>query len=133
MKNNYIVDKLYEDNASLVVQYADGKCEEYFSQRIIDIVNILKENKDALRGAEVADKVIGKVAASIFVMAGVRAIYADTLSKIALPILEENGIEYSYNNLVEYIQNSDKTGMCPMENRFKDENNLKNIYEYFVK
>ncbi len=133
MKNNYIVDKLYEDNASLVVQYADGKCEEYFSQRIIDIVNILKENKDALRGAEVADKVIGKVAASIFVMAGVMTIYADTLSKIALPILEENGIEYSYNNLVEYIQNSDKTGMCPMENRFKDENNLKNIYEYFVK
>ncbi len=133
MKNNYIVDKLYEDNASLVVQYADGKCEEYFSQRIIDIVNILKGNKDALRGAEVADKVIGKVAASIFVMAGVRAIYADTLSKIALPILEENGIEYSYNNLVEYIQNSDKTGMCPMENRFKNENNLKNIYEYFVK
>lgn len=133
MKNNYIVDKLYEDNASLVVQYADGKCEEYFSQRIIDIVNILKENKDALRGAEVADKVIGKVAASILVMAGVRTIYADTLSKIALPILEENGIEYSYNNLVEYIQNSDKTGMCPMENRFKDENNLKNIYEYFVK
>lgn len=133
MKNNYIVDKLYEDNASLVVQYADGKCEEYFNQRIIDIVNILKENKDALRGAEVADKVIGKVAASIFVMAGVMTIYADTLSKIALPILEENGIEYSYNNLVEYIQNSDKTGMCPMENRFKDENNLKNIYEYFVK
>ena len=133
MKNNYIVDKLYEDNASLVVQYADGKCEEYFSQIIIDIVNILKENKDALRGAEVADKVIGKVAASIFVMAGVMTIYADTLSKIALPILEENGIEYSYNNLVEYIQNSDKTGMCPMENRFKDENNLKNIYEYFVK
>ena len=133
MKNNYIVDKLYEDNASLVVQYADGKCEEYFSQRIIDIVNILKENKDALRGAEVADKVIGKVAASIFVMAGVMTIYADTLSKIALPILEENGIEYSYNNLVEYIQNSDKTGMCPMENRFKDENNLKNIYEYVVK
>lgn len=133
MKNNYIVDKLYEDNASLVVQYADGKCEEYFSQRIIDIVNILKENKDALKGAEVADKVIGKVAASIFVVAGVRTIYADTLSKIALPILEENGIEYSYNNLVEYIQNSDKTGKCPMENRFKDENNLKNIYEYFVK
>lgn len=133
MKNNYIVDKLYEDNASLVVQYADGKCEEYFNQRIIDIVNILKENKDALKGAEVADKVIGKVAASIFVMAGVMTIYADTLSKIALPILEENGIEYSYNNLVKYIQNSDKTGMCPMENRFKDENNLKNIYEYFVK
>ena len=55
------------------------------------------------------------------------------LSKFAIPVLEENNINYEYKNMVDFIQNNDKTGMCPMENKFKDENDLMNIYNYFVK
>ena len=48
-------------------------------------------------------------------------------------ILEENNIKYEYNKKVEYIQNNDKTGMCPMENKFKEETDLMTIYDFFVK
>lgn len=130
MTNLEIVkEKLYRTNASLVVLYANGECKEYYQNRINDIKKILQENKFALQGATIADKVIGKVASSILIVAGVKEIYADVMSKYAIPILKENGIKYEYKNLVNYIQNNDKTGMCPMENKYKDETNINKIYE----
>ncbi len=134
MTNIEIVkEKLYSTGASLVVLYKNGECKEYYNRRVEDIVAILKNNKDSLNGATIADKVIGKVAGSILTVANVASIYADTISKFAIPVLEENNINYEYKNMVDFIQNNDKTGMCPMENKFKDENNLMNIYNYFVK
>lgn len=130
MTNLEIVkEKLYRKNASLVVLYANGECKEYYQNRINDIKEILQENKFALQGATIADKVIGKVASSILIVAGVKEIYADVMSKYAIPILKENGIKYEYKNLANYIQNNDKTGMCPMENKYKDETNINKIYE----
>ena len=91
------------------------------------------ENKDALKGAIIADKVIGKVAGSVLAVAGIKELYADIISEFAIPVLDKNGIKYEYNNKVDFIQNNDKTGMCPMENKFKDENDLNVIYNFFVK
>ena len=117
MTNIEIVkERLYSNNASLVVLYKDGTCKEYYNRRVEDIVSILKLNKDSLIGATIADKVIGKVAGSILTIAGVKEIYADTISEIAIPVLEENNVKYEYNNKVEFIQNNDKTGMCHFEN-----------------
>lgn len=128
-----VKERLYKTNASLVVLYKNGECKEYYNRRVEDIVAILKINKNALIGATIADKVIGKVAGSILTLAKVEAIYADTISDFAIPVLEENNIKYEYNQKVEFIQNNDKTGMCPMENKFKEETNLITIYNYFVK
>ena len=133
MNNLEIVKtRLYEKNASLVVMFESGEIKEYYSPRVRDIVSIIKENEDALNGACVADKVIGKVAATLLAIAGVKEIYANTISEFAIPVLEENNIKYEYKNRVEYIINNDKTGMCPMENKFKDEKDLKIIYNYFM-
>lgn len=125
--------RLYEKNASLVVMFENGKIDEYYNPRVTDIVSILKENEDALKGATIADKVIGKVAASLLTVAGVKEIYANTISEIAIPVLEKNNIKYEYKNKAEYIINNEGTGMCPMENKFKDETELINVYNFFVK
>lgn len=123
---------LYSKNASLVVSYINGEIKEYYQNRINDIRDILKENTLSLQGAIVADKVIGKVAASILTLAGVKEIYADVISEYAIPVLEENGIKYEYKNKADYIINNDKTGMCPMENKYKDESNLNKIYDEMI-
>lgn len=124
--------RLYETNASLVIMFEDGEIKEFYSKRVYDIVSLLKENKEVLKGAVVADKVIGKVAAGLLTVAGVKEIYANTISEIAIPVLEQNDIKYEYKNKAEYIINNDKTGMCPMENKFKNEKDLMVIYNYFV-
>ncbi len=133
MTNLEIVkEKLYEKNASLVVLYANGECKEYYQNRINDIKDILRENKLVLKDAVIADKVIGKVAGSILTVAGVKEIYADVMSKHAIPVLEKNNIEYEYKTLTEYVINNDKTGMCPMENKYKDEQDITKIYNEMV-
>lgn len=129
MTNLEIVkEKLYEKNASLVVLYSNGEIKEYYQNRINDIKDILKENKEALKDAIIADKVIGKVAGSILTVAGVKEIYADVMSKHAVPVLEENNIKYEYKTLTEYVINNAKTGMCPMENKYKDEKDIHKVY-----
>lgn len=124
-----IKEILHQKNASLVVAYENGEIKEYYQNRINDIKNILLENPVALQGAIIADKVIGKVAGSILAVAGVKEIYADVMSQYAISVLEENQIKYEYKNLVEYIQNNDKTGMCPMENKYKEEKDIEMIYQ----
>lgn len=123
-----IKDILHHKNASLVVYYANGDIKEYYQDRIKDIKNILKENSEALKGAIIADKVIGKVAGSILTVAGVKEIYADVMSKYAIPVLEENHIKYEYLEKVDFIINKDNTGMCPMENKYKDEKDINIVY-----
>lgn len=127
-----VKQKLYEKNASLVVLYSNGECKEYYQNRINDIKQILKENQYALKGAVIADKVIGKVASSILTVAGVKEIYANVISKHAIPVLEQNNIKYEYKNITDYVQNNDKTGMCPMENKYKDESNIQKIYKEII-
>lgn len=127
-----VKEKLYSTNASLVVLYSNGECREYYQNRIKDIKDILKEDENALKGAIIADKVIGKVAGSILTVSGIKEIYADVMSKYALSVLEKNNIKYEYKNLVEYIQNNDKTGMCPMENKYKNEMDINKIYKEII-
>lgn len=127
-----VKERLYSTNASLVVQYANGEVKEYYQNRIKDIKEILQNDKQALQGATIADKVIGKVASSILTVAGVKEIYADVMSRYAIPILEENDVRYEYKNLVEYVQNNDKTGMCPMESKYREEIDIDKIYKEMI-
>lgn len=123
-----VKNRLHETNASLVVGYANGEIKEYYSKRVIDIKNILKEDKNALKDAMIADKVIGKVAGTLLSVAGVKEIYTDVMSKYAIRVLEKTGVRYEFSQKVDYIINETKTGMCPMENKYKDENDLDKIY-----
>ena len=123
---------LHQKNASLVVAYENGKIKEYYQNQIKDIKDILKENKNALKEAIIADKVIGKVAGSILAVSGVKEIYTDVISEYAIPILEENHIKYEYKEKVQYVVNQTKTGICPMENKYKDEVNIRKIYSEMI-
>ena len=124
--------RLDDTSASLVVMNKNGEIREFYNRRVIDIVSLIKSGENFLDGAIIADKVIGKVASALLVLAGVKEIYARTISEYAIEVLENNNIKYSFGNRVDYIINNDKTGMCPMENKFKDEKNLKVIYNYFI-
>ena len=127
-----VKQELLEKKASLVVCYKNGEIKDYYQDRINDIKDILRADKNALKDAIVADKVIGKVAGSILAVAGVKEIYADVISEYAIPVLEANNIRYEYKEKVDYIINQTKTGMCPMENKYKDENDINKIYEEMV-
>ena len=69
-----------------------------------------------LVGFSAADRIVGKAAAMLFALAGVREIYAEVLSERAIPILQKYGIGYSCGRLTPVIINRKGDGACPMEN-----------------
>ncbi|MBM6830138.1 DUF1893 domain-containing protein [Anaerotignum lactatifermentans] len=82
---------------------------------IAPMMELLAEDAQLLRGAAVADRVIGKAAAFLMVYGGVLAVYGEVMSEHAAKVLEAAGMDFSYGKLVPYIINRNKDGMCPME------------------
>ncbi len=124
--------RLSEENLSLI---ADLHGEIYTSELkgIGPILNPMKENVDFFKDAIVCDKVIGKATAMLLVLSGVKFIFAYTMSKKAIDILNLYHIEHDYHNVVEYIINRDNTGMCPMEETVYDIDDLELGKELLIK
>ena len=66
-------------------------------------------------GFSAADKVVGRAAAFLYVLLGVKEIYADVLSESAIGVLDHYGIKWSYGKLVKNILNRTGDDLCPME------------------
>ncbi len=73
------------------------------------------ESGERLRQFCAADKVVGKATACLYVLLGVRCVYARVMSRSAAQVLAENGIETEYDTLVENIINRRGDGICPFE------------------
>lgn len=85
-----------------------------FDRGVMPILKLIESNTD-VSGFSVADKVIGKAAAMLFSMAGVKEIFTDIISIPAKLYLEQKGIGLSFNTLTEKIINRAGDGLCPME------------------
>ncbi len=70
---------------------------------------------DGVRGASLADKIVGKAVAMVARAAGLRAVYATLASQAALDALAPDEIPLTYERLVPLILNKRNDGPCPME------------------
>ena len=114
-----LVERLHHGAHSLVV----GKGEDvrtFDGRGVSDLYRLLREEPSVLTGASVADKVVGKAALALMILGGVKEVFADVVSRQALALCEERGIEVRYGTLVPYIVNRAQTGWCPMEIRCRD-------------
>ena len=62
-----------------------------------------------------ADKVIGKGAAFLYLLLGIKSIYAFVISTPALELLRERNVYVEYSQEVDNIINRQGTGICPFE------------------
>lgn len=68
-----------------------------------------------LDGFCAADRIVGKAAAMLFILARVRAVHGQVMTATAHRLLEENGIAASFGTLTDAIINRRGDGFCPME------------------
>ena len=92
----------------------DGNCLYSESRGIAPMMNFI-ENGTNLTGYAVADIVVGKAAALLFVKCGIKSVYAKTLSEQGKKVLQLYGLDYKYGVLTERIINREGTDTCPME------------------
>jgi len=88
---------------------------------------MVKNKPGFLKDATIADKVVGKAAAALMIVGGVKEIYAEVISLSALVLLREAEIETDFGRVVPFIQNRNKTRWCPLERKCYNETSAKSI------
>ena len=86
-----------------------------------------------LRGFSAADKIVGKAAALLFVLAEVSKVYGEVMSKAGLGVLRAHHIPCAYGTLTPYIVNRQGTGMCPMEETVQTIDDPKAAFDALLK
>ena len=100
-----------------------------FTQRgVADLYDLYQADSAFMKGAAIADKVIGKGAAALMVLGGFKTVYADIISTPALALLCKAGIETTFAQEVPHIINRDKTGWCPLETACMELNTVEEMY-----
>lgn len=95
-----LIEILDSEGCSLVIR-SQGKEQCYWKRGVADLFHLLRNEPEVLLNAQLADKVIGKGAAALMVLGGVKEVYAHTISYPALQLLEAAGISVSYSQCVE--------------------------------
>ena len=106
----------------------DGSCLYSQSRGISPMMDFIDSGVD-LTGYSVADIVVGKAVALLFVKCGIKSVFAKTLSQNAQKIFELFGVEYAYEVLTEKIINRLGTDICPMEKAVANINEPQEAYE----
>ena len=92
--------------------------EEVFTSQergVKPLLHLLTEKKGFLKGASVADKVIGKAAALLMVLGEIKEVHTLIISEPAIKVFEKYNIPCFYDKKVDRIVNRTGDGLCPME------------------
>lgn len=111
-----VIALLAESGCSCVILPAGGGDPVICRRRgVIDLYELYRERPALLRGAFIADKVVGKGAAAIMVAAGIAVLHTPVISQGALALLNAEGVSVTYGEAVPNIINRSGTGICPVE------------------
>lgn len=113
-----LVKILHQGSHSLVV--SNGEVCTFDGRGVSDLYRLLKHSPDLLCGASLADRVVGKAAAALMLLGGVKEVYAEVVSQSAADLLDGSGLKLGYSQIVPNIINRTKTGLCPLETLCQD-------------
>src|SRR4030042_1143206 len=83
--------------------------------RLLPLVEYLEKFASMHRNVVIFDKILGRAAALLCIMANCREVYSPLGSRLAVEVLERNGIKHHLSQIVPCIQKPNHEDMCPME------------------
>lgn len=122
-------DLMYKDKKAIVIVKDKKVIFSSEGRGIKPVYTALNELKDELRGSSAADRVVGKAAAMIYEHAGVKELSTMLISESAMNVLNKTPITYEYEKSVPYIENRDRSGMCPVEALSQKADNIDELLE----
>ena len=97
-----------------LILYNESEYRTARARGVAPLLSLLDSGEDVSSFCAV-DKVVGKAAAFLYILLGIRRVYALTVSESARALLKEHNIIIGYETCVDRIKNRDGTGFCPME------------------
>lgn len=116
-----LIDILHNEGLTLVVRSGDGIVHRFTQRGVKDLLSLLTQSPEVLKGAFIADKAVGKAAAACMTVGGASQVYADVMSLPALALLQDHGVKADYGCLTDHIINRAGNDWCPMERLSRDE------------
>ena len=121
--------KLNQKNLSLVVVKNGKVLFETESHGLNDLVEAINQLQNGMQGSSVADRIVGRAAALLFVYSGVSAVFAATISDGGIEILDNNNVFHEFEKRVHRILNLKKTDVCPFEKLVAELSSPEEAYE----
>lgn len=124
-----LAETLHKGHHALALRTADGRTLTFDGRGVSDLLRLQATEPETLRGALVADKVVGKAAAALMALGHVGALHADVISQGALRLLTTPlppcstatlPAHVSHTTLTDHITNRSSTGWCPLERACHD-------------
>ena len=113
-------ERLHSGGHTLVVGSASGEVRCFEGRGVSDLYRLYTSDSRFLKSAEIADKVVGRAAAALMILGGVKRIHTDVISSLALSLFQGAGVEVDFDEEVPHIINRKRDGWCPLETRCKD-------------
>lgn len=107
------INLIKEETATCVVMKDHKIIKTISGQGIAPVIDLYEQG--VLKDAFVADKIIGKAAAMIMVLGGVKEVYGKVMSRAGKEYLESRGVKVSNGQCIDMISNRAGNGICPME------------------
>lgn len=108
------IDLLHREDLTCVILGREETLK-FRLRGIRPMTDTLRDRPEVLKGAVIADRIIGKAAAMLAVAGGAKAVYGEVMSESGLQMLTVHGVEARYGTLTPAIRNRENTGLCPME------------------
>jgi hypothetical protein len=125
--------RLTENRFSLSIVKQGNILFESKSKGLKDLFEAVKRLGTSLRNASIADQIVGKAAAFIFVYARVNSVFAVTISEKGFEVLEQNHVSAEYWNIIPDVLNKERIDVCPFEKMVKDCRDAKGAFAILKK
>lgn len=123
-----LIESLHSGGYSCVIRKGD-KTRTFRQRGVKDLWELCQSQDLFLNGAIIADKVVGKGAAALMILGGIKEVYADVISTPAVDLLKEHGIKTSFNETTDRIINRQGNGLCPVETLCINLQSVNEMYE----
>lgn len=110
-----LLARLSRGEISFAVVQGGKVVHECMGRGIGPALDALDRLPQLLADAVVYDTIVGKAAAALFILGGVRAVYAATISDSAVALLTQAGVDCRWGVRTDQIANRAGDGLCPFE------------------
>lgn len=114
MKPEQLITQLHAEQCSCII-YNNGTTRTFHNRGVKDLHQLLTSEREVLCGALIADKVVGKGAAALMIVGGVKWVYTDVISAAAKELFDQSEVTVEFGELVPNIINRAGTDICPVE------------------
>lgn len=123
-----LINLLHTGGYSCVIAN-EGKTRTFTQRGVADLYDLLTREPEFLKGALIADKVVGKGAAALMILGGIKELYTDVVSSNAMDLFQTSDVKVDFVQEVPFIWNRDHTGWCPVETMCSEEESAEAILQ----